>query len=113
MNSATTLMTSHKRCRPARRLRSKLPADHELCHHTVNHAATLKAYRARGAPANHELCRCIDGAITTLKAYRARESIMHVLWEQDTWLERHVKNAPPPPPPAKPPPPPAKPQSKL
>ncbi|MBX2817706.1 MAG: prolyl oligopeptidase family serine peptidase [Saprospiraceae bacterium] len=25
--------------------------------------------------------------------YRARESIMHMLWEQDTWLEKHVKNA--------------------
>lgn len=24
--------------------------------------------------------------------YRAKESIMHVLWEQDQWLERHVKN---------------------
>ena len=25
--------------------------------------------------------------------YRARESIMHMLWEQDQWLNRHVKNA--------------------
>ncbi len=24
--------------------------------------------------------------------YRARESIMHMLWEQDNWLEQHVKN---------------------
>lgn len=24
--------------------------------------------------------------------YRARESIMHMLWEQDAWLEKHVKN---------------------
>ncbi len=24
--------------------------------------------------------------------YRARESILHMLWEQDTWLEKHVKN---------------------
>lgn len=24
--------------------------------------------------------------------YRAKESIMHVLWEQDQWLEEHVKN---------------------
>ena len=24
--------------------------------------------------------------------YRAKESIMHVLWEQDQWLEQHVKN---------------------
>ena len=24
--------------------------------------------------------------------YRAKESIMHVLWEQDQWLEKHVKN---------------------
>jgi dipeptidyl aminopeptidase/acylaminoacyl peptidase len=24
--------------------------------------------------------------------YRAKESIMHVLWEQDSWLEEHVKN---------------------
>ncbi len=24
--------------------------------------------------------------------YRARESILHVLWEQDRWLETHVKN---------------------
>lgn len=26
--------------------------------------------------------------------YRAKESIMHVLWEQDQWLEKHVKNRP-------------------
>jgi dipeptidyl aminopeptidase/acylaminoacyl peptidase len=25
--------------------------------------------------------------------YRAKESIMHMLWEMDTWLEKHVKNA--------------------
>ena len=25
--------------------------------------------------------------------YRARESIMHLLWEQDQWLEQYVKNA--------------------
>jgi len=24
--------------------------------------------------------------------YRAKESILHLLWEQDTWLEEHVKN---------------------
>ena len=23
--------------------------------------------------------------------YRARESILHMLWEQDQWLEKHVK----------------------
>ncbi|PKK83782.1 MAG: S9 family peptidase [candidate division Zixibacteria bacterium HGW-Zixibacteria-1] len=28
-------------------------------------------------------------------SYRARESIMHVLWESDRWLEKYVKNAPP------------------
>ena len=28
--------------------------------------------------------------------YRARESVLHVLWEQDRWLELHVRNAPPP-----------------
>ena len=27
--------------------------------------------------------------------YRARESIMHLMWETDTWLDRYVKNAPP------------------
>ncbi len=27
--------------------------------------------------------------------YRARESVMHLIWETDTWLERYVKNAPP------------------
>jgi len=27
--------------------------------------------------------------------YRARESIMHMLWEMDRWLETYVKNAPP------------------
>ena len=26
--------------------------------------------------------------------YRARESILHLMWESDTWLERYVKNAP-------------------
>ena len=25
-------------------------------------------------------------------SYRAKESIMHMLWEQDRWLEKHVKN---------------------
>ena len=24
--------------------------------------------------------------------YRAKESIMHMLWEQDQWLEKYVKN---------------------
>jgi dipeptidyl aminopeptidase/acylaminoacyl peptidase len=27
--------------------------------------------------------------------YRARESVMHVLWEMDQWLEKYVKNAKP------------------
>ena len=27
--------------------------------------------------------------------YRARESVMHMLWEMDQWLEKHVKNAKP------------------
>ena len=27
--------------------------------------------------------------------YRARESLLHMLWEEDAWLERHVKTAPP------------------
>ena len=27
--------------------------------------------------------------------YRARESVLHVLWETHTWLDTHVKNAPP------------------
>ena len=26
--------------------------------------------------------------------YRARESVMHMLWEMDEWLEKYVKNAP-------------------
>jgi len=25
-------------------------------------------------------------------SYQAKESILHVLWEQDTWLEKYVKN---------------------
>ncbi|MBE0567960.1 MAG: S9 family peptidase, partial [Krumholzibacteria bacterium] len=29
------------------------------------------------------------------RGYRARESIMHLMWETDLWLERYVKNAPP------------------
>jgi len=24
--------------------------------------------------------------------YRAKESILHLLWEQDQWLDKHVKN---------------------
>jgi dipeptidyl aminopeptidase/acylaminoacyl peptidase len=24
--------------------------------------------------------------------YRAKESIMHMLWEMDSWLEKYVKN---------------------
>lgn len=27
--------------------------------------------------------------------YRARESVLHMLWEMDRWLERYVKNAKP------------------
>jgi dipeptidyl aminopeptidase/acylaminoacyl peptidase len=27
--------------------------------------------------------------------YRARESILHMLWETNNWLEKHMKNAPP------------------
>ena len=27
--------------------------------------------------------------------YRARESVLHMLWEQDRWLETYVKNAKP------------------
>ncbi len=27
--------------------------------------------------------------------YRGRESVMHTLWEMNTWLEKYVKNAPP------------------
>ncbi|MBL8113910.1 MAG: prolyl oligopeptidase family serine peptidase, partial [Acidobacteria bacterium] len=27
--------------------------------------------------------------------YRGRESVLHTLWEMDTWLETYVKNAPP------------------
>jgi len=27
--------------------------------------------------------------------YRGRESVLHVLWEMDQWLEKYVKNAPP------------------
>jgi len=25
-------------------------------------------------------------------SYRVKESIMHMLWEQDRWLEKYVKN---------------------
>ncbi len=28
-------------------------------------------------------------------AYKARESVMHMAWEMDRWLEKYVKNAPP------------------
>ena len=27
--------------------------------------------------------------------YRARESVLHMLWEMDTWLDHYVKNAAP------------------
>ena len=27
--------------------------------------------------------------------YRARESVMHMLWEMDRWLDKYVKNAKP------------------
>jgi dipeptidyl aminopeptidase/acylaminoacyl peptidase len=26
-------------------------------------------------------------------AYRARESVLHMLWEMETWLDTHVKPA--------------------
>ncbi|WP_188568840.1 alpha/beta hydrolase family protein [Undibacterium terreum] len=48
------------------------------------------------------------GAVTRLStlpneshAYRARESIMHMLWEEDRWLDKYVKNAKPEAPAAK------------
>ena len=28
-------------------------------------------------------------------SYRARESVMHMLWESDRWLDKYVKNAKP------------------
>ncbi|ODT57374.1 hypothetical protein ABS71_20040 [bacterium SCN 62-11] len=28
-------------------------------------------------------------------SYAARESVLHVFYEMDRWLEQHVKNAPP------------------
>jgi dipeptidyl aminopeptidase/acylaminoacyl peptidase len=41
-----------------------------------------------------------QGAVTRLvmlphesHSYRARESVMHMLWEQEQWLDRYVKNA--------------------
>jgi dipeptidyl aminopeptidase/acylaminoacyl peptidase len=27
--------------------------------------------------------------------YRARESVLHMLWEMNEWLDKYVKNAPP------------------
>jgi dipeptidyl aminopeptidase/acylaminoacyl peptidase len=29
-------------------------------------------------------------------SYRARESLLHLLWETQAWLDRYVKNAPAP-----------------
>ena len=26
------------------------------------------------------------------QGYRAKEKILHLIWEQDQWLEKHVKN---------------------
>ena len=26
------------------------------------------------------------------QGYRAKETILHLIWEQDQWLEKHVKN---------------------
>jgi dipeptidyl aminopeptidase/acylaminoacyl peptidase len=44
------------------------------------------ALKGQGAPARMVLLPCES------HGYRAKESILHMLWEMDNWLERYVKN---------------------
>ncbi|HZY33380.1 MAG TPA: prolyl oligopeptidase family serine peptidase [Rhodanobacter sp.] len=53
--------------------------------HTMQSERYFDALKALGAPARLVLLP------RESHAYRARESVLHVLWEQDQWLERHVK----------------------
>lgn len=56
--------------------------------HTMQSERYFDALKALGAPARLVLLPRED------HAYRARESVLHVLWEQDQWLERHVRQRP-------------------
>ncbi|CAM5255965.1 hypothetical protein RLIN73S_02572 [Rhodanobacter lindaniclasticus] len=63
--------------------------------HTMQSERYFDALKALGAPARLVLLPHES------HAYRARESVLHVLWEQDEWLERHLRprpegNEPPP-----------------
>jgi dipeptidyl aminopeptidase/acylaminoacyl peptidase len=56
--------------------------------HTMQSERYFDALKALGAPARRGLLP------RESHAYRARESVLHVLWEQDQWLERHVRQRP-------------------
>lgn len=56
--------------------------------HTMQSERYFDALKALGAPARLVLLP------RESHAYRARESVLHVLWEQDQWLERHVRQRP-------------------
>lgn len=58
--------------------------------HTMQSERYFDALKALGAPARLVLLP------RESHAYRARESVLHVLWEQDQWLERYVRQRPEP-----------------
>lgn len=54
--------------------------------HTMQSERYFAALKGLGAPARFVILP------KERHSYAARESIMHLLWEQDRWLEEHVKN---------------------
>ncbi len=61
-------------------------ADNNSGTHTMQSERYFQALKSFGAPARL--------VILPLEShgYVARENVLHLLWEQDQWLERHVKN---------------------
>ena len=62
-------------------------ADNNSGTHTMQSERYFQALRSFGAP--------VRLVILPMEShgYVARENVLHLLWEQDQWLEKHVKNA--------------------
>jgi hypothetical protein len=58
----------------------------------------LKLAGERFNPQTHDQTSGLGGTVRLVMlpyeahGYRARESVMHLLWEMDNWLEKYVKN---------------------
>ncbi len=61
-------------------------ADNNAGTHTLQSERYFHALKGLGATARLVLLP------KESHGYAARESIMHMLWEQDQWLEKYVKN---------------------